>query len=165
MNGDANVTAAAIRPHMRMGWYRLCPQSRMCKLFNASGLGWAHSGGHIMDHAVAFCEQVDVYGMGLLSRGPGSDVLYQHYYDKRLAPHCNYRCATWGLPWNENASRSLCRPRVACSEKVDLHGPPGKGAWKIGVPLLSEEYDDFFYRSELRLAVLQALGLINWVWW
>ena len=29
----------------------------------------------------------------------------------------------------------------------------------------SEEQMDFFYVSELRLYVLHALGLINWVWY
>ena len=58
-----------------------------------------------------------------------------------------------------------CRPDVACTEPVDLHGPPGRGAWASGVQLVSEEFDDFFYRSELRLAVYHAFGLVNWVWY
>ena len=31
--------------------------------------------------------------------------------------------------------------------------------------LVRREYDDFFYRSELRLAVYHAFGLVNFVWW
>ena len=163
---DLNLTFVAIRPRMRMAFVRFCMISRACKLFLSSGLGWAHSGGHILDHAVAMCDQVDVFGMGLLSRGPGSDLLYQHYYDERIAPHCSHPCDRWGFPWNANASRKLCRPRTNCSAPVNLRGPPGKaGMWRLGVPLFSEELDDFFYLSELRLAVMHVLGLINWVWY
>ena len=40
-----------------------------------------------------------------------------------------------------------------------------EGKWVVGVSLLSEEFDDFFFRSELRLALFHALGLVNWVWY
>lgn len=163
---SANVTAMGLRPGIRMGFWKKCRSSGFCTDFLSSGLGWAHSGGHLVDLAVAMCQRVDVYGMGLLARGGvGGDLLYQHHYDQRVAPNCNIPCATWGLAWRSNASKMVCRPQTPCLAKVDLHGPPGRGAWKIGVPLLSEEQDDFFYRSELRLAVMHVLGLINWVWY
>jgi hypothetical protein len=165
MDGDLNVTLMGIRPRMRLGFFRACSRSTACTLFLASGLGWAHSGGFIVDHAVAMCERVDVFGMGMLSRGPAQDILYQHHDDSRISTDCRHNCARWGLPWNASASRVLCRPRTDCRERVDLRGPPRQDVGSVGVMLLSEEPNDFFYLSELRLTVMHVLGLANWVWY
>lgn len=156
----------------------------------SSGLGLAHTGGAVLSTALAFCNETDVYGMGMFSEGPGHDVLYQHFYDSHFAPGCKaLRCwrgeggaftadsadgtlgggTTGGGGGDRNGndapdaatsrdarffrrfSKSVCRPHDVC----------GTGR---GLPQ-SENPDDFFFRSELRLYVLHALGLIRWVWY
>ena len=54
-------------------------------------------------------------------------------------------------------SRAVCMP----SKRCEFVGP-GK---QLPPGLLSEHADFFFFLSELRLAVLHAIGLINWVWY
>ena len=46
-----------------------------------TGLGYGRSGGSVLDVALAFCKHVDLFGAGLFSERPGTDVLYQHFYD------------------------------------------------------------------------------------
>ena len=50
--------------------------------------------------------------------------------------------------------RIVCRPKSECSN-----------AYATRMPYRTEYHDDFFYLSELRLHVLHAVGLINWVWY
>ena len=67
-----------IRPDRAIG--RRCKASKFCTTFKASRLGYAHSGGWVLDHASALCDQVDVFGMGMFSRGgASSDIIYQHH--------------------------------------------------------------------------------------
>ena len=42
------------------------------------------SGGNALQAAVTMCEQVSVYGAGLLSAGPGADKIYAHAYDSHV---------------------------------------------------------------------------------
>jgi len=57
-----------------------------------TNLGVGHSGGFVLDVAIAHCASVDVFGMGLFSFGAGRDLIYQHSYDARFAPRCPTRC-------------------------------------------------------------------------
>ena len=201
---------AGLRPRIRTGFGYQCKRSRSCHLLDKSGLGFGHSGGYVLDHAIAMCESVDVFGMGMYSAG--GDTLYQHFYDASFASSCAYPCVNTPAAGNvsnvgaflsnPNVSRVLCRPKTDCSTPANLRGPPGP--WGYGVKLLSEEHDDvrsasraldpqytllplllhchclplltqtlpdrdlalqFFLLSELRVAVLHALGLISWVWY
>lgn len=54
-------------------------------------------------------------------------------------------------------SRAVCMPSKRC-ESVG----PSK---QLAPGLLSERADDFFFLSELRLAVMHTIGFINWVWY
>jgi len=148
-----------------------------------SGLGLGHSGGAVLSLALGFCNRTDVFGMGLYSDGPGSDLVYQHAYDAAFAPSCHAdgaRCwrgepgafspAAYGLEPSMNTTvarlarerdarffakfwQHVCRPQAPCDATRVRHLPE------------SETGDDFFIRSELRLYVLHSMGLINWIWY
>ena len=105
--------------------------------------------------------------------GPGYDVVYAHHADERLTTRCLGPCiasagALAGLSerqWLEidstrmerDISRAVCMPSKRC-ESVG----PSK---QLAPGLLSERADDFFFLSELRLAVMHTIGFINWVWY
>ena len=139
----------------------------------ASGLGKGRSGGAMMDIAQAFCDSVDVYGAGMYSEGPGSDALYQHWYDERLASSCKpHACLTKlevsaleHAKFNYNPGK-VCRPRSLCHDDRKGRTKSAKTLSTVvqGV-LLSDRHIDFFLLAELRLYVLHALGLINWIWY
>ena len=61
-------------------------------MLQGTGLGKAHSGGALLDLAIASCKRLDVFGAGMFSLGPGEDVVYQHFYDMPLTPHCRAPC-------------------------------------------------------------------------
>ena len=102
--------------------------------------------------------------MGLWSRGASDDKVYMHWYDERMAegcrPHGCWRGDAAALPtarpndvdFFKRSSALVCRPQGLCTAK-DRRLPASE------VPL------DFFLLSELRLYVLHAMGLINWVWY
>ena len=48
-------------------------------MLQGTGLGKAHSGGALLDLALASCKRLDVFGAGMFSLGPGEDVVYQHF--------------------------------------------------------------------------------------
>ena len=138
------------------------PFSESTPLRRRTGLGLGHTGGVMVDQAIAFCSGgVDVFGMGLFSEGPGADLLYQHWYDERFAPACApLQCSTSQAMTNKRDlaffhayGHMLCRPHAVCSN-----------SYAVRMPYRSEHHDDFFYLSELRLHVLDALGWIRWVW-
>ena len=136
------------------------------------GLGRGRTGGSLLNVAMSMCDHVDLFGAGLFSIGPGSDFVYQHWYDKRFSSHCDsFKCISKdqalaldaGAELATSISRGfiMCRPTRPCENvrgkpyptSSDWHGPA------------SEEPDDFFLRSELRVYVLHALGLVNWIWY
>ena len=140
-----------------------------------TGLGSGHSGGAVMDVAVAFCDRLDVFGMGLFSRGPGHDLIYQHFYDPHLTSTCIGPClAAAGDRAKLNVSDAeqiisarVCKPFLRCDMlSADIAAAANKPdkAFQWGFPQ-SERPDDFFFLSELRVAVLAALGVINWIWY
>lgn len=152
------------------------------RLVASTGLGIAHSGGTLVDLAVASCARVDVYGAGMFSRGPGDDVVYQHHYDSRLTSHCRAPCLAaavttgrrdWSFPaWKispaeVNISRHVCRPTSECDAINRTHAPSASGALRrMTTPLYASEVpEDFYFLSELRLHILHALGVFNWVWY
>ena len=139
------------------------PFAESTPLRRRTGLGLGHTGGAMVDQAVAFCSAgVDVFGMGLFSEGPGSDLLYSHWYDEKLPPACApLSCSTSqgmtskrDLAFFHAFGRMVCRPHEACSN-----------SYAARMPYRSEHHDDFFYQAELRLHVLDALGYIRWVWY
>ena len=139
-------------------WSTIMPTRR--QLFPSTGLGATTSGGSLADLAIASCKRVDVFGAGMFSRGPGNHVVYQHYYDNSLTPHCRAPCLSADI------SRRVCRPKVDCGAPMNLtHAPSATGAAEMIASNLSssEVPDNFYFRSELRLHVLHALGELNWV--
>ena len=165
------VASASLRP-AASGFddniQRACGHSRFCKAFDESGLGWAHSGGFVLDHATALCERVDVYGMGMFAAGGDgtSDVTYQYHHSPRFAVSCSgHPCVA---STNASAESFLRKSKVAaalCQPQEDCKARSSHLVDDAGRALLSEGPEDFFYRSELRLAVLHAFGMINWVWY
>ena len=134
-----------------------------------TGLGVGRSGGSLLDVALAFCDVTDVYGSGLFSEGPASDLVYQHWFDARFSLGCRpHACAKrnssalvmdGAIPqsyrrWGD----TLCQPERLCKSHLSVHER------RVGIPE-TESTHDFFFLSELRLYVLEALGLINWVWY
>jgi len=124
------------------------------------GLGMGHSGGLIVDAALAHCGEVHVFGAGLFSRGPGFDAVMQHWYDSDISVDgCTEQCSLDGLGKGDRSrffsrfQSSLCRPNRPCQSPQAKLLPA------------SEKHDDFFYLSELRFPLYHALGLINWIWW
>ena len=124
------------------------------------GLGLGHSGGLLVDAALAHCGEVHVFGAGLFSRGPGFDAVMQHWYDSDISVDgCTEQCSLDGLGKGDRSrffsrfQSSLCRPSSPCQS------PQAKA-----LPA-SENHGDFFYLSELRFPLYHALGLINWIWW
>jgi hypothetical protein len=94
--------------------------------------------------------------------------IYQHWYEANFsAGGCRaHRC--WqgkqgaGAPTGASSKdalffaktwRQVCRPQAACSSRPREKVPA------------SETSSDFFLLSEIRLYVLHAMGLINWVWY
>lgn len=132
---------------------------RAPQLLKQTGLGLAHSGGFLVDVAIAHCANVDVYGAGIFSKGPGFDAVVQHWYDPEFASEgCISECSVEGLPADNRKfyaamSSDICRPNVSCSARQRADLP------------LSERQDDFFFLSELRNPILHAIGAINWVWY
>ena len=127
------------------------------------GLGMGRTGGSLLNFALAACNRIDLFGAGMYSDGPGMDVLYQHYYDSSFAHNCSHECITprqrADLYGSAETARFICRPDRACQDA---------GRFGTNSPLLSansEDPEDFFFRSELRLYVLHALGAVNWVWY
>ena len=142
-----------------------------------AGLGLGRSGGNLLTAALAFCDEVDVYGGGMYAHGAGSDTLYTHWYDSRFASSCKHPCleveasqqaglATEALLRGqkvEDLSRKahfpspFCTPNQICTAlpPTDMNGKRRE----------SEAQTDFFFLAELRLYVLHALGHINWVWY
>ena len=118
--------------------------------------------------------------MGLHSEGLalGHDAIYQHAFDERFADSCRaHRCwlgnsgefAGVGAKYNwstearfwQKWGASLCRPTEECAGRA----APGSKApylWKLWP---SEQPDDFFFRSELRIAIMHAMGILSWVWY
>ena len=145
------------------------------QLLPSTGLGATISGGSLSDLAIASCKRVDVFGAGMFSRGPGNDVVYQHYYDNPLTTHCRAPCLSAVLNRVEgqvsreeaNISRRVCLPKSECSAINRTHAPSATGVVEMMASTLfaSEVPDDFYFRSELRLHVLHALGELNWVWY
>ena len=154
-------------------WSTFMPTRR--QLSPSTGLGVTISGGTLIDLAIATCKRVDVFGAGMFSRGPGSDIVYQHYYDNSLTPHCTAPCLSAvasrveGLVSRREAdiSRRVCRPKSDCGAINRTHAPSASGVVERMASAIapSEVPDDFFIRSELRLHVLHALGELNWVWY
>ena len=158
----------------------------LAQLLNRSGLGLGHSGGSVMGLATAFCERVDVFGMGLFSIAPGQDVIYQHWDDPSFTTSCREHACWRGEDEVQFAARlaanarpkdakqhvldaaffrthshRVCRPTDECSSTYAALGAR-LGEKPLGA---SERHDDFFFLSELRLYVLHAMGVINWVWY
>ena len=150
-------------------------------MLEGTGLGKAHSGGALLDLALASCKRLDVFGAGMFSLGPGEDVVYQHFYDMPLTPHCRAPClfampaaernraasTLAGGPMEVEISKRVCRPMSDCFSINTTHAPSASGAIEeLPVPLFSSEVpDDFYFLSELRPHVLHTLGMINWVWY
>ena len=66
-------------------------------------------------------------------------------------PHPNPNqvdAAFWQAHW-----QAVCTPAAVCTNELSHRLPRSEGQ------------EDFFYLSELRLYVLHALGVINWVWY
>ena len=139
-----------------------------------------------MGLATAFCERVDVFGMGLFSIAPGQDVIYQHWDDPSFTTSCREHACWRGEDEVQFAARlaanarpkdakqhvldaaffrthshRVCRPTDECSSTYAALGAR-LGEKPLGA---SERHDDFFFLSELRLYVLHAMGVINWVWY
>ena len=136
----------------------------------ATGLGRGRSGGEAVSLALALCKWVDVYGSGMYSDGPGSDVVYQHYYDSRFTTSCRpHACLTSAQALELGLSarfikdygmRAICQPERSCYLRTHRNMTPGS----FNAPT-SDGHFDFFYLSELRMYVLHASGRINWVWY
>jgi len=153
---------------------------------HASGLGFGRSGGSVLNVALAHCETVDVFGSGMFSHGPGSDTIYQHWYDERFANDCRpHSCMAQGHIRRTNYSFSgseaqawesllarrrslgleeLCRPESPCTT-FSASARPGAARAIKAAGRASENPNDFFFLSELRLYVLQSLGWVRWVWY
>ena len=133
--------------------------------------------------------------MGTFSDGPGSDVIYQHYFDASFADGCRGHSCWRGDPrvrFARPSSSAASAPEAVLPPAALPAGPaaaahardmrffkrfshqvcrvdgicaaPGGAAARRKLPS-SEAPDDFFFLSELRLYVLHAMGIINWVWY
>ena len=94
------------------------------------------SGGNALQTALTMCDQVDVYGVGLLSKGPESEKAYTHYYDESVG-HC-------------------CTDRKSAQRSSQLKLLKGSGGWKR--LWMAERI-----RSELLMNVLDAFGVMRWI--
>ena len=76
------------------------------------------------------------------------------------------------MSWHEMMTRrreyalhpTLCQLRMPCRTFV-RSGKRGAARNTKAAGPASENPNDFFFQSELRLYVLHALGWINWVWY
>ena len=150
------------------------------QLWPSTGLGAMTSGGTLTDLAIASCKRVDVFGAGMFSRGPGNDVVYQHYYDAGLTPHCRAPCLSAVASRlggrvsiaEAGISRLICSPKSDCGAIRDCGIRDCSVAKRMASQIAtsrtlpsSEVPDNFYFRAELRLHVLHALGELNWVWY
>lgn len=120
-------------------------------------IGTSHSGGVLLTYALMKCSKLNVFGMGLYSNK--TDFIYQHYYDNVIHDTCVTEC--WKgdsiLPNSTSRDREffqkhsdqVCRPHTTCD------------APQSGVPA-TENQIDFFLKSELKLHILHAFGVIDW---
>ena len=122
-----------------------------------SMIGTSHSGGLLLTYAMMKCKAVNVYGMGLYSNT--RDLIYQHYYDGFIEDSCPSACWTGDRPLPNSTRRDIeffqkhssqvCRPHTRCD------------ATQRGVPR-TEDQVDFFIKSELKLHILHAFGILKW---
>ena len=96
----------------------------------------AGSGGNALQAALSLCEQVDVYGAGLHSKGVGHDKIYAHAYDEAVG-----RCMA---PMRGPGARPFRFGKVK--------GMLGLFGWRRDR-----------VRTEMLMHVLHALGVIHWV--
>jgi hypothetical protein len=121
-------------------------------------VGTSHSGGVFLTHGLLQCSEVRVYGMGLYH--DDDDYVYQHYYDREIQSVCPTSC------WHGNTSlynvtgrdheffhalsSQVCRPDIYCNTSQTTNVP------------VSENQEDFFIKSEIKLHLLHALGMVTW---
>ena len=97
------------------------------------------SGGQALLSALALCDQVDVYGSGLLSLGGGGgDKLYPHFYDERVG-----LCLP--LPSDNATARQQIK---AASDRRWF----SRANWRRDR-----------LRMEMLLHILHSLGILHWV--
>ena len=141
---------------------------------NLDVFGSGHSGGSMIDIAMAFCDTVDVFGTGMFSRGPGFDTVYQHFYDRAVTSSCHrHACLTDSEALNRpdaglspkwlsaHKVTQICQLDRLCDDHV-RHEDALRMTQRLPA---SEGHTDFFFLSELRMYVLHAFGLVNWVWY
>ena len=111
----------------------------------------------LLTYGMMACRHLNVYGMGMYSNN--TDYIYQHFYDSTISDTCVDEC------WNGDSklpnstqkdidffrahSNQVCRPQTMCD------------AEQSGVPA-TENQVDFFVKSELKLHILHAFGIIDW---
>ena len=120
-------------------------------------IGTSHSGGILLTYGLMSCKDLHIYGMGLYSNE--TDFIYQHYYDPTITDTCVNECwkgdfmlsnsTTKDRNFFHNNHDQVCRPWTECD------------APQTGVPA-TENQIDFFVKSELKLHILHAFGVIKW---
>ena len=93
------------------------------------------SGGNALLAAIAMCERVRLYGVGLYSTSPLGDKRYLHYYDEGVG-HCNL---------GSNSSQEAGDHRYR---------------WKHR--RIAKVWRDDRLRHELFLHLMHALGVVQW---
>jgi hypothetical protein len=120
-------------------------------------IGTSHSGGVLLTYGMMACRRLNVYGMGMYSNH--TDFVYQHFYDSTIQDTCVNECwhGDYRLPNSTKKDRDffrakssqVCRPHTTCNTP------------QSGVPA-TENQIDFFVKSELKLHILHAFGIIDW---
>ena len=97
------------------------------------------SGGQALLSTLAICDQVDVYGSGLLSLGGGSgDKLYPHFYDERV-----------GLCLPFPSDNATARQQITAASDRRWFS---RANWRRDR-----------LRMEMLLHILHSLGILHWV--
>jgi len=124
-----------------------------------SSLGMGKTEGFTVDLAISMCEQVDVYGYGMFGADAGSDLVFANWYDRWTALNCSRQvaqCYQDAIPYAVDKSSSKFTQYCNFDNECNVQW---QGAKKSQDPM------DWFFKYELRLHVLDALGFIRWIWW
>ena len=115
------------------------------------------SGGQALLAALALCQTVDVYGTGLLRLGAelGDDVVYSHFYDKRVG-----RCARAAMPIRPTASPNLPSGSAGTTyarSAAAAKRMPGARTWS------RSKWRRARVGTEVVMHLFHAFGIVRWV--
>jgi len=127
---------------------------------HTSSLGYAKSGGVVKDTAISLCDRVDVYGYGLFGGDESpADLVYAHWYDDWISSVCVRDLPCYHQLVNVSQDIAVKMYKFFCNTSISCDVLGSR------ISKASEHPVDFYFRSELRLHVLDAFGFIRWIWW